>query len=183
MQSRGYGELRYAEIAEAVGIRRASIHHYFPSKRDLGVAVIASYRIGLLQKLSNIDDEAASPRERLDRYVDLYRAVLDEDHEHMCPGGMLAAEVITLPIELQREASEFFADNEAWLVGVLSAAETRGDLRSGSALESARFVIAVLQGALLLARLHRDPERITTAAAELQGTLWREASPRPGLSA
>jgi TetR/AcrR family transcriptional repressor of nem operon len=44
IQKRGYNAFSYADLAEAVGIRKASIHHYFPSKADLGLAVIRRYR-------------------------------------------------------------------------------------------------------------------------------------------
>ncbi|WP_457154700.1 TetR/AcrR family transcriptional regulator, partial [Mesorhizobium sp. P5_C1] len=33
--SGGYNGFSYADIAEVVGIRKASIHHHFPSKVDL----------------------------------------------------------------------------------------------------------------------------------------------------
>jgi TetR/AcrR family transcriptional repressor of nem operon len=176
MQSRGYSELRYADIAEAVGIQRASVHHYFPNKVQLGVAVIEGYRARLLTQLSGIDDEVTDAREKLRLYVELYRAVLDEDAEHMCPGGMLAAEVITLPVALRAEVMEFFADNEAWLIGALSSPGVR--LRAEwSAVSAARHVIDLLQGALLMARLHGEPERLTEAAVELEAALWERASP------
>ena len=37
---RGYFGFSYADIAETVGIRKASIHHHFPSKVDLVVATL-----------------------------------------------------------------------------------------------------------------------------------------------
>lgn len=40
---RGYFGFSYADIAETVGIRKASIHHHFPSKVDLVVATLKEY--------------------------------------------------------------------------------------------------------------------------------------------
>ena len=43
IQTRGYSAFSYQDIADALGIRKASIHYHFPSKADLGVAVINRY--------------------------------------------------------------------------------------------------------------------------------------------
>ena len=44
IMTRGYNGFSYADIAEAVGIRKASIHHHFPAKSDLAKAVIEETR-------------------------------------------------------------------------------------------------------------------------------------------
>ena len=43
-QARGYSGLNFRDLADEVGIRAASIYHYFPSKADLGAAVARRYR-------------------------------------------------------------------------------------------------------------------------------------------
>lgn len=40
IRTQGYNAFSYADIAEKLGIRKATIHYYFPSKHDLGEAVI-----------------------------------------------------------------------------------------------------------------------------------------------
>ncbi len=40
----GYNGFSYADVAEVVGIRKASIHHHFPSKVDLVRTLVAQYR-------------------------------------------------------------------------------------------------------------------------------------------
>ena len=35
--------MSYADLAEVVGIRKASIHHHFPTKTDLAIALLRSY--------------------------------------------------------------------------------------------------------------------------------------------
>ena len=40
----GYNGFSYADIAEVVGIRKASIHHHFPTKADLVRILAARYR-------------------------------------------------------------------------------------------------------------------------------------------
>ena len=40
----GYNGFSYADISEIVGIRKASIHHHFPSKVDLVRELVKRYR-------------------------------------------------------------------------------------------------------------------------------------------
>jgi len=42
IQTRGYSAFSYQDIADSLGIRKASIHYHFPSKTDLGIAVVGS---------------------------------------------------------------------------------------------------------------------------------------------
>jgi AcrR family transcriptional regulator len=41
----GYAACSYADLSERVGIRKASIHHHFRTKEDLGAALIDSYLV------------------------------------------------------------------------------------------------------------------------------------------
>lgn len=176
VQTRGYSRLRYSEVSQAVGIQGPTIHYYFPHKADLGVAVLADYRAELAVKFAAIDRESTTPAEKIARYIGLYRAVLDEDVAHMCPGGMLAAEVVSLPADLQSEVRKFFADNERWLVRVL--AELKNDstvllrevtddsaVPAPDLIATARRLLCMLQGALLIARLYDDRDLFTDAVA------------------
>src|SRR6185295_2042375 len=43
IQTRGYSAFSYQDIADSLGIRKASIHYHFPSKTDLGIAVVDRY--------------------------------------------------------------------------------------------------------------------------------------------
>lgn len=165
VQTRGYSRLRYSEVSQAVGIQGPTIHYYFPHKADLGVAVLADYRAELAAKFAAIDRESTTAEEKIARYIDLYRAVLDEDEAHMCPGGMLAAEVVSLPPELQSEVREFFADNERWLLRVLAELKDAGTAMSGELLVTARRLLCMLQGALLIARLYDERELFIEVAA------------------
>lgn len=54
MMQRGYSAFSYADISEAVGIRKASIHYHFPSKAALVIAVLrlTERRASKAQRLS-----------------------------------------------------------------------------------------------------------------------------------
>jgi TetR/AcrR family transcriptional repressor of nem operon len=147
VQTRGYNGFSYADIADMVGIRKASLHHHFPGKADLGHEVASRYRRAFGEALADIESATNDPIERLERYVELYARQLS-DHGRMCLCGMLAAEYATLPVPVQDEVRAFFDDQRAWLARVL-----REDRRpTADARRMADLFLAGLEGALLVAR-------------------------------
>ena len=54
MRQNGYGGFSYAHLAKLAGIRKASIHHHFPAKADLGLAVLDRYADRLITALNDI---------------------------------------------------------------------------------------------------------------------------------
>jgi TetR/AcrR family transcriptional repressor of nem operon len=151
VQARGYNAFSYADIARAVELRKASLHHHYPTKADLGLALLARYRKEFLAALEAIERSRPGAVGRLERYARLYRSVLERDRMCMC--GMLASDIATLPRPMRESVAGFFAENEAWLARVLREGRRRGEVRlSGSASATARLVVSSLEGALLVAR-------------------------------
>src|SRR6202051_1648628 len=150
-ETRGYNGFSYADIAAKLGVTKASLHYHFPSKAELGRALIERYRVLFGAALDTILQQAKKPNEKLTRYVELYDSVLS--NERMCLCGMLAAEYATLPEPMQEGLTRFFDANERWLTAVLEEG-----LRSGifsfkeAAKERARVLLGALEGAMLVAR-------------------------------
>lgn len=147
VQTRGYNGFSYADIADAVGIRKASVHHHFPGKSDLGQEVARRYRHRFTEMLRDLESRTDDAAVRLERYADLYARQLSQDGR-MCLCGMLAAEYATLPDGVQEEVRGFFDDQRAWLV------RTFGGERPSRA-EARRLAdafLAGLEGALLVSR-------------------------------
>jgi len=152
VQVRGFNAFSYADIAAALGIQKASLHHHFATKAELGLALVARYRQRFGAALSRIDAGSGDAAARLARYADLYRAVLKR--KRMCLCGMLATDAATLPRGMRESVAEFFADNEAWLARLLGAGRAAGELAfDGDAQPQAAFVVSSFEGAMLVARL------------------------------
>lgn len=162
-QTRGYNGFSYADIAVALGVTKASLHYHFPSKAELGRALIARYQANFAAELAAINQTAAAPPTRLRRYVALYEAVMRQ--QRMCLCGMLAAEFATLPAPMQDGLMQFFDLNERWLAGVLQQGRLSGSfVFKESAGERARVILGALEGAMLVARSYGDYRRFQVAA-------------------
>jgi TetR/AcrR family transcriptional repressor of nem operon len=150
----GYAGFSYADLSEAVGIRKASIHHHFPGKGDLGLAMVETYRQTFVHQLAEIEQSSQTCGERLRHYADLYRTAWVDDGGCLC--GVLAAEFAGLPRPVQKAVRGFFNDNIAWLETVLRDGETRDNDGEASTRQIAQMFLATLQGALLSARVQDD---------------------------
>ena len=75
---RGYDGTRLHLIAERVGIQKASLFHYFPSKEDLYRAVLDAGVGETEQTITQVLETKAEPREKIrlliEKYVDIVAA-------------------------------------------------------------------------------------------------------------
>lgn len=157
LQQRGFNGFSYADIADEVGIRKASLHHYFPSKIDLGLELIQTYSIQFDTELSRIGGSFLPADAKLREYVDLYRGSLKANR--MCLCGMLASEVLTLDAIMIPKLKRFFIHNTEWLTEIFAIGKSdRLFTYNGSAADNARIFLSTLQGALLIARSTGDHE-------------------------
>ncbi|MEK5406712.1 TetR/AcrR family transcriptional regulator [Paenibacillus sp. FSL W8-0439] len=152
VQERGYNGFSYADIADAIGIRKASIHYHFPSKQDLVQAVLIRYRKEFMDKLQQIKDQPSSGKQKIESFFGLYRETL-ENNTKLCLCSMMAAELNSFPTEIRDELNKFFEANTVWSQQVLEKGKLDGEFSfTNPALEQAKALIAFVQGAQLLSR-------------------------------
>jgi TetR/AcrR family transcriptional regulator, transcriptional repressor for nem operon len=183
VQSRGFNGFSYADVAVELGVTKASLHYHFPSKAELGEALIDRYADRFAQALAQIDAGGGDAPARLAAYTRIYAGVLRD--KRMCLCGMLAADYDTLPEAMRDAVLRFFDDNETWLTGVFEQGRAEGSLRvDGSPDDAARALVGGLEGALLIARPYGEVARFEAAATRLLtslagATAAKPASPRP----
>ena len=175
VQNRGYNAVSYADVAAELDLTKAALHYHFAGKAELGEALLNRYVTRFAQALAVIDAKPVDATSKLTSYADLYLDVLQR--QRMCLCGMLAAEFQTLPEPMRTIVVRFFKDNETWLSRVLSQGRTEGTLHfTGSTREAARFLIAALQGAMLVARPFEDTVRFRKAVSSLIAGLGSKPS-------
>lgn len=173
VQQRGFNGFSYADVAQEVGIRKASLHHHFASKTDLGLALIDTYTDQFGQELRRISVAQSDALDKLKAYATLYRGTLDQDR--MCLCGMLSSEALTLDAALLPKLKQFFALNTDWLTEVLAAGKSSGTLfYEGSAADHARLILATLQGALMICRSTADTAAFDQTTALMLKDLSRK---------
>lgn len=160
VQESGYNAVSFRDLSAAVNIKAASIHYYFPNKEDLVEALVDRYRGSFAEGRQAIDQKSPSPSQRLQQYVRLLRDAFRQTGR-MCLCGVLAAEASTLPQRVADAVRAFFAENEAWLSGVLADGRAAGELQfPGTPGQTAQALFASLEGALMSAWTFKDEKRI-----------------------
>ena len=173
VQQRGFNGFSYADVADEVGIRKASLHHHFASKVDLGVALVEAYAAQFDQALADIERRDTTALDKLKDYVAIYRATLQSDRLCMC--GMLATEALTLDAAMLPRLQRFFARNTEWLAQLLAEGRSQGVLVfDGAAADHARAALSMLQGASLVCRSSGDMDAFDRTTAILINGFMRK---------
>jgi TetR/AcrR family transcriptional repressor of nem operon len=157
LQTRGFNNFSYADIAAELGITTASLHYHYPGKAELGQALITRYAQRFSQALNQIDQHQPNARAKLEAYATIYADVLKGNRMCMC--GILAAEYQTLPQPMRTEVIRFFDDNQKWLTDLLKEGKTDRTLHfSGTVEDVAQNILSTLEGAMLVARPTGQPQ-------------------------
>lgn len=145
LRTKGYAAFSYADLADEIGIKKASIHHHFPTKEGLGVAVIESYLFRFEKNLALINEQSPDALVRLNAFASLF---VDSSENGMLPlCGALAAELSALPESLKELTRKFFQIHLLWLESNLAKGQAenliRGDLNPK---EISRAILNILEG-------------------------------------
>ena len=160
----GFNAFSTRDVADAVGIKAASVHYHFPTKADLGVAVTERYTDRFLEALGDAD-RFEDARPALALYVDSFRRALVRDRK-LCLCAVLGAEIAGLPKEVGAHTRVFFERNIEWLTRALVASS---GLNSARAKADATHIVAALEGALLVSMSLGDRSVFETVGKRLIG--------------
>ena len=144
LRKNGYNAISFRDLAQAQGIKSASVHYHFPKKEDLGLALVARYADRFFDDLAARTVPTDTPAQRLSAFCAAYRAAL-VGAEAMCLCGMLGAETRSLPDRLSEAVATFFEQNMAWVAAALPP-----DWPAERRQARARYMVSALQGAMMV---------------------------------
>ncbi|MGO7300584.1 TetR family transcriptional regulator [Rhizobium leguminosarum] len=159
----GYNGFSYADIAAVVGIRKASIHHHFPSKTDLVRTLVVRYREDAEAGIAGLEQQVRDPLALLQAYAGHWAQCIEDASRPFCVCALLASELPALPPEVAAEVKAFFRFASAWLTSVMERGLKDGSLKLSSEprVEAEAFMASV-HGAMLSARAYGTPEVFAT---------------------
>ena len=157
MRLRGYHAVSFRDLADALGIKSASVHYHFRQKEDLGLALVERYSERVFTRLEEVSNQGMLPVAALRQ---VYREALLGDGR-ICLCGMLGAESPGLPERLAKAVAGFLSANIDWLVAKSA--------RNGPKLDTDRAgaVVAQLQGAMMVAGTMQRPDLFDAVTADL----------------
>ncbi|WP_141432104.1 TetR/AcrR family transcriptional regulator [Bacillus sp. 03113] len=155
---RGYSAFSYADIANEIGIQKASIHYHFPSKANLIQNVVSRYRSQVENNLALLDSMTDDPYEKLKQYLSYWDECLQRKATDICLCALLSSEIQILPEEVQKEIQAHYQQLTSWFAKVLKDAEAIKPfhLPYQSIDEFAICLLASVHGGMLASRTFND---------------------------
>lgn len=170
-RARGYDGFSYADLASEIGIRKASIHHHFPTKADLALDLMRRYRERFIHTLGEVARDQPRGADRIRGFLDMYRHALGGGAS-ACLCVMFSAGREALSDPVLAELNRFHADALAWLADAFDRARADGSIEGlGEPMAEASACLALVEGAQLMARAATDVGLFEAAVARLVARL------------
>ncbi len=151
----------FSEVLALTGAPRGSVYHHFPDGKEQLVAsaleLAGTRAIDVLDQL-----EGASASEVTQRFLDLWRAILERSH-YSAGCAVLAVTIATDSPQLLDQASTIFRTWRSRLADLLAA----GGLDEADAGRFAAILVAASEGAVVLSRAEQSMEPFDLVAAQL----------------
>jgi TetR/AcrR family transcriptional repressor of nem operon len=151
IQHSGYHSFNYKQISTQLNIKNAAIHHYYPAKEDLGLAVIQKDKQDFADMNKRVEN--APPMEQVEALIYSYNEYFN-DRNKMCIIGTFSSAYNEIPEKIQVGAKDYLDFVMRWLTRTFEAGHESGHFRfEGSAEQLADFWVATLTGSLQIGRI------------------------------
>ena len=173
LRDQGYTATGRAQLLAESGVSNGSLYHHFPGgMEELAAAALEASGAVVADALQDALDSAASGGAGLVRFLDIAAGATTGDQCAGCPIAPTALESPIVSPRLRAVATRCFDDWEA-----LIASRLRADgWPDGSVPEAASAALALVEGALLLARVSGQPSHLVHAKRAVLAIL---AAPPP----
>ncbi|MFP3948966.1 MAG: TetR/AcrR family transcriptional regulator [Longimicrobiales bacterium] len=160
MLSQGYSATAIDQVCSSAGVSKGSFYHFFSTKEEFGLAVLdAFYQRGVARVEEGEYTEVADSRQRLLAFFDHMEEIAPELWRHGCLLGSFASELADSSPPIRARVGELFDGLEEKLLPVfLGVAGDREEAR-----DLANEMLALLEGTIVIARAHGEPDRIGEA--------------------
>lgn len=172
MHVNGYSRTSLDDVLRESGVGKGNFYYHFRSKEALGYAILDQLIESFLRRTLEpcFSDPEGHPLSQIRCFLD---RVLEAQRERNCVGGCpmgnLASELSDVHEGFRTRLAAVFSAWGERLTLALHAAQARGDLAPGNAPEAiAQFVVAALEGAILMTKLTKDITVMEACVGELK---------------
>lgn len=160
-REKSYHNTSMADIAEACGILKGSLYHYFSSKEALMSAVIEYAHLYFKEKVFSIAyDETLTPQERIEKMFKKSEKTLLSDGNIMGNIGVETARIIP---DFANHIRDFY---EEWINAV--AHIFSNITNDADAQNLAEQTVAEFEGAVMMSRIFKDTKFMKNAYIRLK---------------
>lgn len=164
MWERSFQATSVDDLCNRAEAKKGSFYHFFPSKTDLAIAAIenswAQAKLSIFEPIFSGNDSGLTKLQRLMDTIHEYQSWLaSEKGSYMgCPFGNLGQEMARQDERIRTALQNIFDAHCGYIEAALSQAGQAGEIPAGDYRVRARKIFALLEGAVLMAKVANDPE-------------------------
>jgi AcrR family transcriptional regulator len=169
-QARGYNGSSMQELMEASAVSGGSLHHHFPSKKSLVLAVFKERVAPAVRETWIEPIRAASSLGAGIQFVfeQIIAGLERRGAVSGCPLNNLALELSLSDREFRTAAAEIFQEWQAALSERIRDSRGGRELTKAACAEIAAFIVSSYSGAMTLAKAEQDTRALRSTAQNLR---------------
>ncbi|UTA46701.1 TetR/AcrR family transcriptional regulator [Simiduia sp. 21SJ11W-1] len=154
VQTQGFENFSYQDLSRELGITKASIHHHFPRKEDLGVALCQLIKAWHERRFAEARHATQDPWARLDIYLQ-WSLEYARGENKICPLSSLQSDINLLPESMCKAIAELDEHEIAFIAELLELGRQQAVMAfTGDARHQAMLLVLACKGALQYSRIH-----------------------------
>ena len=157
IRRQGFQAASISAILAETGLTKGALYHYFPSKKELGLAVVdervaAALRCSVLDGLS-VSDGDAMPLDKLFGLLDAVQAWTEDAIRLGCPLNNLMQEMSAVDEDFRRHLTAIVALWQERVAALLRQAQKQGQVAAQVDCHAAAlFIVAAWEGCISIAK-------------------------------
>jgi TetR/AcrR family transcriptional repressor of nem operon len=172
MHVHGYHATSLDDVLRESGVGKGNFYYHFRSKEELGYAILDQVVAGFVERTLEpcFTDPTGAPLAQIRCFLDrLEQAQRDRKCMGGCAMGNLASELSDVHEGFRKRLASVFTTWHARFAEALAEAKRRGEVVAAcEPAATARFVVASLEGAILLTKVTKDIGVMEQCVGELK---------------
>jgi TetR/AcrR family transcriptional repressor of nem operon len=168
---KGYNSTSVDDVLRESAVGKGNFYHYFRSKEDLGYAILDRVIRSFVERM--LEPCFSGPdRNRLSQIRCFLDQVLESQREQGCVGGCamgnLGAELSDVHEGFRARLAEVFALWRTRFTQALEEGQARDEVTGCDPTAAAQFLVASLEGAILMSKVAKDITVMEQCVAEMK---------------
>jgi AcrR family transcriptional regulator len=167
----GFQAASVANILADTGLTKGALYHHFPSKKDLGLAVVDEMiGTGLVERYVRPLRDAAHPAQAVIELIGMKQGMSDEFVRLGCPLNNLMQEMSPVDEEFRNRLNRILSQWQDAFEEALRRAQMAGEIRGEvNCHAAALFIVSAWEGCTGVAKNMQSVEAFRACMSQLQG--------------